>query len=512
LVNDAIFGDRPAADKRDVRPPGAPIPILLAVASYDAGRSRRDREGFSMPPGGRSSYATALEAPRATFAIDDRPAVVGALALPSITLVEAPPRRLHVLWFWGPVVVLLAIACFGAEHWQRWFGLLPQAVRRAVAAPGYVEQPLAACEASVFLACLVVLLWRNLGLFRQVVRMLQPGDLRAALYAIAALQCLSFVTRPSSFGVDYQILSLHPFGQATGVFNRRILDVALAYYLHLSGGLFIVLHVLTVFALLALTRAYLRRRGAEPNFLCFVSLATSSFVIFNFQYPGYPDPLVLVLVLIALSAALDIEGLALLVVLALLTHEALAAALFLPLLPALARRVWPVVLLPFAIYGLFWLADFGFDPFAGWSEQVHFHGLSGPEALARRPLVILFGVAAAGKLLWLAVGEHLVFAARRFGPAALARLAAPLLGMAAICVLSYDTSRMAEVGFPTLLLAWSGCVARWPRRAILAVAIANLALPSVYVSPYFENALGVMWPPGLYAAYHGFRADTIASP
>jgi hypothetical protein len=307
-------------------------------------------------------------------------------------------------------------------------------------------------------------------------------------------------------------LSLNPFGQETGVFNRRILDVALAYYLHLSGGLFIVFHVLTVFLLLALMRAYLRRLGAEPSLLLFVSLATSSFVIFNFQYPGYPDPLVVALVLIALSVALDTEGLVLLVVLALLTHEALAAALFLPLLPALKRRAWPVVLLPFAIYGVFWLADFGFDPLAGWTRQTHYQGMSGPEALVQRPLVILFGIAAAYKLLWLAIGAQLVFVARRFGAAALGRLAAPLVSLAAICAISYDTSRIAEVGFPALLLAWSGCVQRWKRAAIVAAAIANLLLPSVYVSPYFDRPLGIMWPPGLYSAYHGFRADTVSPP
>ena len=144
-------------------------------------------------------------------------------------------------------------------------------------------------------------------------------------------------------------------------------------------------------------------------------------------------------------------------------------------------------------------------------EDLVFHGLSGPEALAQRPLIVLIGIAAAGKLLWLAVGDQLRVVAREFGAAALGRLAAPLIAMAAICADSYDTSRIAEVGVATLLLAWSGCVRRWPPRAVAALAIGNLVLPSVYVSPYFERSLGVMWPPGLYSAYHGFRADTLSA-
>ena len=261
--------------------------------------------------------------------------------LPAITFIATPPRAGRLAWFWAPALVLLAIACFGAEVWQQWFLLLPEAVRRALAPPDQVMRPLAAFEASLFLACLVPLVWRNRDIVRQTARALEPDDFRQALYAVAALLALSFVTRPSSLGVDYQILSLDPFGQATGVLNRRILDVALAYYLHLGGGLFIVWHFLTVYLLLALTRAFLRRRGAAPDLLTFVSLATSSFVIFNFQYPGYPDPLVLVLLLVALSVELDAEGIALIVVLALLSHEALAVALFLPLLPSLPRRAMP---------------------------------------------------------------------------------------------------------------------------------------------------------------------------
>lgn len=290
-------------------------------------------------------------------------------ALPSLRLTIEPPRSGHLVGFWLPAIALMAIACIGAERWQQFFALLPASVRAALAPPGFVPNPLARFEAAFFLAGLALLLWRNRGLIADVLRTLQPQDGRHALYAIAVLELLSFVTRPSSLGLDYQLLSLGPFGQHTGVFNRRILDVALAYYLHLGGAFFILFHFLTVFGLLAMTRAYLRRLGAEPSFLVFVSIASSAFIIFNFQYPGYPDPLVLMLVLAAVLAEIDLEGLLFVIVLALLAHEALALALFLPLAPLVPRRVWPVLALPFAIYGLLWLTDFGFDVVAGWTAQ-----------------------------------------------------------------------------------------------------------------------------------------------
>jgi len=429
---------------------------------------------------------------------------------PPLAISSTARRPNDLVGFWLPTCVLFAIACLGAERWRALFASLPTIVRTVLAPPIFIAHPLAVYEASVFLACLVWLLWRHRTLFRNVARALRGDDWRQAFYVIIVLELLSLATRPSSLGIDYEMLSLTPFGQDTGIFNRRILDVAAAYYTHLNGGLFVVFHFLTVFALLALVRAYLRRLGAEPSFLVFVSLAGSSFIIFNFQYVGYPDPLVLLLVLCALLAELELETLLFLVVLALLTHEALATALFLPLLCFAPRRLWPVLALPFAIYGVLWIVDFHLDPVAGWTRQIHFQGLSGPEAVAQRPLVVLFGILAGYKLLWLVIGDQLAFTALRCRPSALGRLAAPLVGMAAICVLSYDTSRMAEVGFLTLLWSWPGWIARWSTRAVLAVAAANFLIPSVYVTPYFNHPLGVIWPPGLYSAYHGFRSDTVS--
>ncbi|MGH6990755.1 MAG: hypothetical protein ACREE3_12740, partial [Stellaceae bacterium] len=61
------------------------------------------------------------------------------------------------------------------------------------------------------------------------------------------------------------------------------------------------------------------------------------------------------------------------------------------------------------------------------------------------------------------------------------------------------------------LWAWSGWAARRPRHIVLAVAVANLLLPSVYVSPYFRRPFGVVWTPGLYSVYDGFAANTVAT-
>ncbi len=429
-------------------------------------------------------------------------------AQPRILLTVAPAPPGHIVLFWPPAILLLAIACIGAERWRAWYALMPDAARAVLAPPSWLPDPLAAIEASLFLAGLVAIVGRNFDLFRRVWRALRSDDFHHALYAVAALEALTFVTRASSLGFDYQRLSLGPFGQETGILSRRILEVALSYFTHLNGALFILFHFLAVFMLLTLSRAYLRRRDAAVTFLPFLSIATCSFAIFQFQYPGYPDVLALSLVLCAVLAELGIEALLAIIVLALLTHEALAAALLLPLLAPLPRRFWPILALPFALYFLLWAADFGFDFGAAWRAQMHYQGLSGPEAVATRPGTVLFGILAANKLLLLAIAAQLVYVARGFGAAAAARLAAPLAAVAVMCVLSYDTSRMVEVGFLTLLVSWSGCLRRWPPRFATAIAIANLLLPSLYVSPYFSRPLGIIWPPGLYSTYHLFRADT----
>lgn len=424
----------------------------------------------------------------------------------AVAPVSAPPWR-----FWPVAAVLFAIACFGNERYALIWQELPTAVQGHFAAS---PATWIAFKESVFLAALLALAAPLAGpLWRAWRAQVTDSDFRHALFVFAGLLLLVFTTRPSSLGIDYQAISTAPFAQDTWGLHRRLLEVALAYYLHLNGALYILLHAALVLGFLMLLRAGLRLQGLEPSFLEFLSLAGSAFVVHQFQYPGYPDVLVLILAWCFLLTEAGAHGRLVLATLALLAHEALAVAVVGPLLLYLPpRERWGLAALAW-LYGVFWAANFGFNPLAGWGLQVNYLGHSGPALLLARPWVVLAGIAVAFKLLWLPLLVYLGQRWRQEGLRAVGPAAAPLLAALVLCVVSYDTSRMAGMGFVTLLIAlvalWHR-LGRWPR---LALFVLNLAIPSVYISPVVDHPWGVAWSQGGYSAYNGFvSGSTLLRP
>lgn len=402
----------------------------------------------------------------------------------------------------------MAVACIGSERWLALWRCLPPVLRDHFTAEGDGHAAFAAFEGTVFFWGLIALVAPVARPLWQGVRaMIAREDLRAGLFGYLVIQLLSLVTRPSSLGIDYQGLSLSPFGQATWGLHRRLLSVALSSFVHLDGGLFIVFHMITTLLLLTLVYGFLRRHGRAGGLLGYASLLTASFAFHNVQYPGYPDPLVLIIALALAGVRLPVRGIQVLTILALLTHEALAVVVLGPILLWLPRRQWLAVALPFLLYGLLWAADYAGDVGAGWHAQVDYAGHSGPQLLLSRPLTEVLGMLVANKLLWLLVAGHGIAVWRRSGAADAVRVLAPAAAALLVCVPSYDTSRMAGVGFMTLLLAFAGQADRLKTVAGQGVLIVNLLLPSVYVSPIVEQPLGVVWMPGLYSAYHGFVAS-----
>jgi hypothetical protein len=417
---------------------------------------------------------------------------------PRIDAAAAVPSGRQVVGFFALTSLLFAVTCIGYQHWAGLAQSLPIARADPALAAAGARTAFASLEGSVFFWSLVVLglpqtgrIWRDLG------QTICREDARQALFALCLLLLFGTVVAPWHLGESYAEISLAPFGQASWGLHRRLLVPAMAFFVHLDGKLYLVFQLGLVFALLTLLRAFLRRQGCTPDLVSLVSLATSAFVFHNFQFPGYPDVFVLILALLMVSVRLPPLGHATLVVLGLLSHEALACAVLGPLVLWLPRRTWPLVAAPFFLYGLFWAIDFGFDVGHGWHVQVDYEQHSGPELLLARPGTVLFGMLVANKLLWGVVAVHLVTALRRRGAAAW-RIVLPVVAGLALCVPSYDTSRMAGMGCLSLILAYAACWPALQRGFGRFLVVANLLLPSVYVSPFVEVPLGVVWGPGLY--------------
>lgn len=424
--------------------------------------------------------------------------------------VEFPLFRLHAkvlpasaLRFWALVSVLFAITCFGNERWQILWEWFPSSLQRYFTAPpGYWH----AFEATVYL-CVLALLVLPVApvVWRAICARAERQDFRLSLMVMLGLMVLVLVTRPSSLGVDYAAMSLDPFNQPTGVLHRRLLALALSYFTHLNGALFILLHFGMVCVSIVLLRIFLRLQGVEVGFLGLLSISTSAFMMHNFQYPGYPDVLVVIIALVFLLVDVGAYGRLILATLALLTHEALAVAVIGPLvffLPPSER--WRLVVLA-GVYGGFWLGNLGFDGAGAVAMQVNYQGYSGLALLMERPLVVLFGILISFKVLWVVILAYLRGVWREKGARAMLRVALPVLSGVGLCIISYDTSRMAGMAFVTLLFALVACWHKMSPGMRTALLVVNLLVPSLYVSPIWDNALGIKWAPGLYSAYNGFE-------
>ena len=408
----------------------------------------------------------------------------------------------------GPAIIaLFSVALFSPPTWAWLAEMIPPLLREHFTPRYLVQDYASAAKASLFLAALLVLclgpscrVWGNLR------NQARPDDLRAVLAAIVGLLTLGLVTRPSSLGQDYQMLSLAPFSEPGNELSRRLLEPAAAYFLHLNGALYICLHFAIVVGLLLLIRQFFRIQGIVAGPLELAALGTCSFVFHNFQYPGYPDALVISLALIALIVELPPRGRAVLTVLALLAHETLAVAIFVPLslrFPWRDRFAMASVML---LYLGLWGAESSISGLA-MTRQINYYGHSGPELLTLRPDAVAFGLLISFKLVWGAIAIDLWRRLRGSDLSSALVETAPLAAACGVCALSYDTSRMAEVAFLTALVALARLWPTLPQRTRRVLVVAQLLAPSLYVSPIIDNSLGASWMPGLYSAYNGFATN-----
>lgn len=362
-------------------------------------------------------------------------------------------------------------------------------------------QELAALEASLFLIALLTL---AVPLRRQLAELLGLWN-RASLLQSAAfmlgLYCLAGQLLPASLGLDYQHMTMQPFDQPNNWINRRLLTPALAYYLHLNVWLYPVLVTLLSWLSIALVLGVLERlQPGRISLLEKFALCTCSFAIYQFQLPGYPDTLTLILGLLLWQGNLDARGQRLLVTLMLLNHEALALFTVLPLLPLLRKPGWIVAL--FALYGAGYAFNFGFDPAAALAKQSVLADTSQGSLGALRDFLahpghVLLAILVAYKLAWLSLarGAAAAWQAGRRGDVWLiaAGIALPL----SQTVIATDASRLAGMGFMATLLGYAWFAGAMPAKTRRLWALGQLAIPSIYVA----SDVGPVYGSGLYGAW-----------
>jgi hypothetical protein len=360
-------------------------------------------------------------------------------------------------------------------------------------------------KALFFIVSLIALSGDTVGEVWRALRSVQTRHLVSALLlALIITVVLGVLVVPEgnvSMGTQYAERSMHPFEQNSDWLHKRLLMPAMAYLLFLSGNKpYFVFGFLITVVFIALLHGWLRKEAPLP-FIGLLSLCTSSFVIYQFQAPGYPDILVFCFLLGVMFANLSEDSKFVLLVLALLTHE---ASLFVGLPLAwrfLDRRRRVEYLSVVVLYGFVWLAASRFRLVQVLGSH-NVQDMSGIEWVLQNPWLEVAGIFFAFKALWLLPIVAIALAAKQGESTDSAFILICIAAAIVLTTVGVDCSRMAGYGFPAILMSLKLIMAsprpRWTDRALSGLFVVNLLIPSYRVG---LNA-GIRTKRGLYRVIH----------
>jgi len=352
----------------------------------------------------------------------------------------------------------------------------------------------------IFFFCISILcfpllqdLYRNLGSIKL------RGLWRTIVVSISAaiiIYLLTFSLGNDGMGLNYARISVRPFNQDSTEYSTRLLMPAIAYFLHLRGfWLYYIFFIILTISFIALLYAW-NEENAHLNFWQFVSLCTSSFVIFQFEIPGYPDILVFIFFILVMWGQLSSKSKLSLLILALITHESSALIALVLAWRYLQRKDFITYISVVIVYGFIWFVASGFS-FNPILASHYIAGQSGLTWLIQSPLQEIIGILIAFKALWILLifGMVLAFRQKLFADAML--IIGCVVAALVMTGIGVDTSRLIGYAFPSLLIAISIIKTnpnKISKQIFSLIFLANLCIPS------FNSVLssGIAFPPGLY--------------
>ncbi|MCU0541403.1 MAG: hypothetical protein MUE44_04355 [Oscillatoriaceae cyanobacterium Prado104] len=365
--------------------------------------------------------------------------------------------------------------------------------------------------------------WEELGIKRIAV---------VSLYFFVALSLLVFpysyphvlLSHPSglaSLGVSYGQMSLSPFAESYEIVARRLLKPAIAYFIQMQGYiLYYLFSLICIYTLIFMTVCFLESKIESKHkfgeikpaiytrkFWVYLSAMTSSYAIVCFQWPGYPENITFILILLA--ACLPMSSLARLgtVALCMVNHDGSAFALI-PIIwfcfPKKERI--PALVAVVLFYGI-WFASHGLNLQQGLESHVVVGGKKSTlSLLAQHPIAAAAGTFFACKLLWFLV----LFASWRLWLEKEQKTAIAIVGITVfpllMLVLGWDTTRLTGFGFLGMLIALVAVANQYgnfhknQRQLLLAAACANILLPTYNVALDIPESAFKYPYPGIYKA------------
>jgi hypothetical protein len=337
---------------------------------------------------------------------------------------------------------------------------------------------------------------------RRIAATLDENAMRSAvIVAIGVtllLTTLVFQLGTESMGRDYADRSVSPFEQDTGWYNKRLLMPAIAHILFFRGNwLYYVLCSFVFIVFLVVLYSWLRNYTSLKPWQ-FLSLSTCSFVIFQQQFPGYPDVLIFTFFVLLMYPEFTQKSKLCFLILALVTHE---ASFFIG--PILAYRYLHregrlQYLLALILYGTIWWIAYDFSIQAMFGNHNKVLGMSGIEWLLQFPARWSLGVLIGFKAVWALLLVGIVLAIQRHLYRDAIFIGGCVCTTLVVTTMSVDTSRFIGLAFPGALVAlqtirqqMQGHIAD---RTFSLVFAANMVIPSFYVG----LNTGIVLRPGLY--------------
>lgn len=408
--------------------------------------------------------------------------------------------RFSQVLYWGSILLLFAIVHVTAD---KIVIVLEAAINQGVISLDRAENIfgyMPTIKGVLFVGTLSVVMMPVLVDVKRIVSSMDAEKifraLMVSLVVFIGLMLLVYFVGNDSMGTEYAKRTFNPFDQKADVYNKRLLMPALAHILFFRGYWpYYILSMLLTIIFIALLYLWCKE-NAPLKIWQLLSVCTSSFVIYSFQFPGYPDILLSILLLLAMSACFDQKARFSLLILALLTHESSVFIAPFLALRYLEKNTFRLYCAAIILYALVWLGSYGFNPHGILAGQ-KVGGKSGLEWVTSAFSSELAGIAISWKALWLLPVLALWHSVRQEkyndGLFIVGAIAAGIM----VTFIGVDTSRLVGIAFPGILLSLK--VINDNRKiisshALSALFVINIIIPSFYVG----LNTGIILRPGLY--------------
>ncbi len=451
--------------------------------------------------------------------------------------------------FWSSVIVIFGVVHLPKDKLQNFIAQLlqtlpakffealfnkddPQHIAAQYMAGGIVNKLLIPLKEFLFYAALLVIfsiviksIWRERHFWNQL------KAHRIALSALSIFLILSVLIFPGGLhseglglvgmGTDYARMSGNPFAENTGWYYRRLLKPAIAHFLYLDEPIrYYLLSLfgtyLLIFMMVTFIEAKIKYSQEIQNttnktlkfrsrYLYYLSIATSSYLITDFLWPGYADHLSFILIFLMACLPMNSQERLAIVALCMVNHEGSAFSLIPIILFCFPKQDIKRTFLLFTLYFGLWFASYGLSIGGALAPNI----VRQDDSTSLQLLIEHFDYAIAGvffayKLFWiifLYMAFRLWFHKHIFSLVATTSM---VLFPIFILPIGWDTTRLMGLGCFGMLIVLAILIDehhQLPKRVqglLLIIATLNLVIPSFSVVLERQESFSNYPYPGLY--------------